>query len=339
MAVDRRTFMRLAAAGLGSAVLPLAGCARPIGQASGATRPPTPDAPLTPAESWFRVSIQGAYEADRQSYRLLVGGVCDRSLTLGDQALRGTLTPRLVPITLACVGNPPGGQLLSSALFRGARVSDLMDAAGVSPRASGALITGLDGFAALQSIEDLRRPESIIAYDMGTSEGDLAPLPVEHGFPARILTPGLYGYMQPKWIDAITFIEQDGYQDVLRASVGHLRGSMQLASGFSRPRGGEIGAGAEEVLGYAFGDGRPIGAVHVRVDGGPWQEAEIVYNKPKDDLPPWLWCLFRFSWKATPGRHELTSRATYVDGETQIAGRAFPDSGGSLASIQVTVKA
>jgi sulfite oxidase len=338
MSIKRRTLLRLVAAGLGSAALPLAACAKKIGQERGVRQLPTPDAPLTPPDAWYEMAIQGAYDADRQSYRLEVGGMCDRALSLGDAALRREFRARATPVTLACVGNGPDGDLLSSALFRGVRIADVIDAAGVAPSVSGALITGLDGFAALQSIHDLRRPESMIAYDMGTSERDLAPLPVEHGFPARIVTPGLYGYVQPKWIDSMTFVDEGGAQDVLRASVGYVRGAMQLASGFTLPRGGEIDAGDCEVLGYAYGDGRPIGAVHLRVDQGPWQEAKIVFNAPGDDEPPYLWCLWRFAWRATPGDHTLTSRATYVDGETQIEGRAFPYSGGSRATIALTVK-
>ncbi|MFT3772132.1 MAG: molybdopterin-dependent oxidoreductase [Minicystis sp.] len=336
MSVRRRTLLRLLAAGLGSAAVPLA-CARPIGQQRGMKQRPTPDAPLTPPPAWYAMAIQGAYAADRASYRLAVGGMCDRALSLGDAALRD-LPVRRAPVTLACVGNGPNGDLFSSALFRGARIADILDAAGVAPSVTGAVITGLDGFAAIQSIEDLRRPESMIAYDMGTSEGDLAALPIEHGFPARILTPGLYGYMQPKWIDGITLVDEGGAQEVLRASVGYIGGKMQLASGFTAPRGGEIAAGDQEVIGWAFGDGRSIGAVDLRVDDGPWERADIVFNTPHDDAPPYLWCLWRFTWRATPGLHTLTSRATYVGGETQIEGRAFPYSGGSLASVSIRVK-
>lgn len=337
MPVDRRTFMRLTTAGLSSALLPLVSCAKQIGQPVGATGYPTPKSPLTPTAAWYQMSIQGAYDADRETYRLKIGGVADRALSLSDSSLRTQFPPAKELITLSCVGNAPNGPLLSSSLFRGARLVDLIDAAGVAPEATGALITGLDGFAAFQSIKDLRRRESMIAYDMGVSEAELAALPIEHGFPARVLTPGLYGYMQPKWIDSITFLDQGGYEEILHRSINYLGGAMQLASGFSKPRGGRVSPGDREVVGYAFGDGRPIGAVHISVDDGPWAPAEIVWNSPTDALPPYLWCLWSFAWKATPGDHTLKSRATYVDGETQKPGREFPYSGGSLSSIKLVV--
>src|SRR5262245_66047741 len=125
MSVKRRTLLRLMAAGLGSAALPLAACARKIGQERGMTQRPTPDAPLTPTQAWYEMAIQGAYEADRRSYRLEVGGMCDRALSLGDGALRGELEARVTPITLACVGNAPDGALVSSSLFRGVRIADV----------------------------------------------------------------------------------------------------------------------------------------------------------------------------------------------------------------------
>jgi DMSO/TMAO reductase YedYZ molybdopterin-dependent catalytic subunit len=339
MSVNRRTLMRLAAAGLSSALFPLAGCVKKLGQPRDARSLPTPDAPFTKPEDFYAMSIQGAYEADRASYRLKVAGVCDRGLSLSDAALRTGFPPRIVRSTLSCVGNRPGGHLLSSAVFRGARLADVIEAASVSEEATGALITGLDGFAALRSIEDLRRREALLVYDMGTSESDLAPLPIDNGFPARVLTPGFYGYTQTKWIDAITFVDEGGYQEVLRRAIPYMRGNMQLSSGFSRPLGGSFAAGEIEVLGYAFGDGRRIRMVEVREDDGPFHPAEIVFNEPGDDLPPYLWSLFRFSYRAAPGRHVLTSRATYEDGHTQLPGRAFPYSGGSLASITLDIAA
>src|SRR5689334_1040837 len=123
MSIQRRTLLKLLAAGLGSAALPLAACARKIGQERGARQLPTPDAPLTPPEAWYEMAIQGAYEVDRRGYRLEVGGMCDRALSLGDADLRRTFTARATPVTLACVGNAPDGELCSSALFRGARLA------------------------------------------------------------------------------------------------------------------------------------------------------------------------------------------------------------------------
>jgi DMSO/TMAO reductase YedYZ molybdopterin-dependent catalytic subunit len=330
--------MRLAAAGLSSALLPLAGCAKQVGQQRPVFAYPTPEDPLTLPKDWYFMAIQGTYAADLEHYRLKVGGVCERALSLSDHALRHELPASKELITLSCVGNRPGGSLLSSSLFKGVRLLDLMEAAGVAEEATGAMITGLDGFVAFQSLEDLRRPESMVAYDMGTSDASLAPLPIDHGFPTRILTPGLYGYMQPKWIDTITFLDQGGYHEVLRRSVNYIEGKMQLSCGVSRPRGGRVSVGDQEVIGFAFGDGRPIAAVDVRVDDGPWEPAELVFNTlEQDTLPPYLWVLWRYIWKASLGQHTLTPRATYADGEVQQDGRVFPYSGGSFAPVTIEV--
>lgn len=337
MSVSRRTFMRLAAAGLQSALVPLAACSKQVGQQRSALVFPSPEEPLTRPSDWYFMAVVGAHEADLASYRLKVGGICGNGLSLSDAALR-ELPAAMELITLSCVGNRPGGGLLSSSLFRGVRMIDLMKVAEVGEEATGAIVMGLDGLISFQSMEDLRRPESMVAYDMGLSEDSLGPLPIEHGFPARILTPGLYGYMQPKWIDSITFVDQSGYHEVARRSLNYLEGKMQLSSGISRPRHGHVGVGMNEVIGYAFGDGRPIAEVHVRVDDGPWEPAEIVFNTlEQDTLPPYLWVLWRYMWDAKPGQRTLTTRATYKDGETQKEGRVFPYSGGSLASVELEV--
>ena len=73
------------------------------------------------------------------------------------------------------------------------------------------------------------------------------------------------------------------------------------------------------------------------VDGGPWQPADVVYNDGQDDMPSYLWALWRFMWDATVGTHTLSCRATYEDGQTQLAGRKFPYSGGSISNIELRV--
>ncbi len=335
---DRRTFMKLLAAGLSSALGALGACARKIGQVAPTTQYPTPEMPLTPPEAWYSVSLTGAYEGDVSRYRLLVGGAVRRAQALNLATLRREFPAYVQPITLACVGNQAGGGLVSSALFRGARLADVLEHAGVSGDVLGAAVTGLEGYLAYRALEDLRRPEVLLAYDMGTDEGNLAPLSVERGFPLRLLTPGFYGYVQPKWLDAITVRDRSAHFEVLRRSVDHFDGRMQLASGFSRPLAGDrLVAGEHDALGFAFGDGRPIGRVELRVDDGAYQPAAIVWNDLTDGLPPHVWSLWRARFRARPGRHRLTCRATYADGETQITGRAFPYSGGSLASIDVDV--
>lgn len=329
--------MRLAAAGLSSALGPLS-CAKQVGQQIGTTHYPTPDEPLTPVAAWYKMSILGAYEADRAKYRLKIGGVADRSLSLSLDDLERDFTLGVEMVTLSCVGNTPGGNLMSAGYFRGVRLRELMERAKVASQATGAFITGLDGFVSYQSIDDLRREESLIALHLGEDLDDFRHLPIENGFPCRILTPGLYGYMQPKWIDSIEFIDQGGYQRVLTKSIPYFEGKIQLASGFSRPLGSQVEAGGYEVLGFAFGDGRMITKVEVSVDGGTWEAARIVYNSEDDDKPGYLWVLWSFDWDASPGEHRLRCRATYADGTTQYDGQRFPYSGGSISEIHVAAR-
>lgn len=332
--VRRRTFLRLAAAGLTSAFA----CTQQLSQQRASGSAPLPGVPYTRNEDWYYVSIVDPYKADLAKYRLKIGGLVDEGLSISIDALRTSFENVIQPITLACVGNPPQGRLVSAGFFRGVRVKDVLARARIGDRAEAAIITGLDGYAALQSIEELLRPETLFAIEMGPSPSELQALTVEHGFPLRIMTPGLYGYMQPKWIDTVTIADHRGYQQVLRGSVEYARGHTQLASAFSRPVEGQtVREGVVKVFGFSFGDGRPIVKAEIRVDGGPWQPAEIVFNKPFDDVPPFVWVLWAFDWNAMPGERLLEARATYEDGETQVEERRFPYSGGSIAAIPITV--
>ena len=284
------------------------------------------------------MSLVDPYRADLARYRFKVSGIVDHPLSISVPDLRARFENVTVPITLACVGNTPEGRLVSSGFFRGVRARDVLAAVGTSDRAEAAIITGLDGYVALQSIDELRRSESIFAFDLGRSESELEPLTIEHGFPLRIMTPGLYGYIQPKWIDSVTIADQRGYQEVLRGAIEYARGHIQLASGFTRPVEGQtVRAGKLRVIGYSYGDGRPITKVELRVDGGPWQPAKIAFNTPFDDVPAWVWVVWLFEWDAVPGEHTLEARATYADGNTQPEGRVFPYSGGSIPIIPITV--
>lgn len=337
MAVSRRTFMRLASAGLSTALVPLWGCAQQVGQARPTSYRPTPAAPLTPRDLWYYMSVQDAIESDLESYRLKLGGKVNRKLKLTIADLQARFPIVEDEITVTCVGNTPGGGLLSAARFRGVRVADVLEEAGVGRHATSVVMKGLDGFVSYQSLEVLQAPEAMLAFEMGVDAGDLRPLPIDHGFPLRILTPGHFGYMMPKWIDSITFVDTPEHE-VLRRSIDYVHGRIKIASGFSNPRPGTIvPSGRVEVLGYAMGDGREIAQVDVRIDDGPWQAAEIVWNDRADGRPPYLWSLWRYEWDAPVGTHELTSRATYADGESQTVGRDFPYSSGSLYTMRVDV--
>lgn len=337
--VSRRTLLRLAAAGLTSAAFPLVGCTGEGDQVRASRHRPSPDSPLTPTPAWYFVALNGAYEADLARWRLHIGGVSRKSRDLSLDQLQRRYEVVRSPITLACVGDTPGGRLHSSSIFEGVRLVDVMEDIGVRSRATGALITSLDGYVMYRSLEEIQRPETLLAFAMGTDDLDMQPLPVDHGFPLRILTPGYYGYVQPKWLSAITFVDDADHISVVSRSVGYAHGRIQLASGFSKPYtdGAYLEAGLHDLHGYAFGDGRTISRVELQIDGGPWRDTELVWNSPDDDLPAGVWAIWYFPWQATEGTHALSLRATYEDGESQIEGRAFPYSGGSRLTWTVEV--
>jgi DMSO/TMAO reductase YedYZ molybdopterin-dependent catalytic subunit len=336
--ISRRTFVRLAAAGLSSAGLQLAGCVEePVTRGTGHL--PTPEAPFTPNSDWYFVALQGAYEVDMANYRLRLGGLVEEPVDLSLQQLRDRFENVVLPITLACTGNSPNGRLFSSSWFRGVRTRDVIESLEIPSRATGAMLGGLDSYFAFRAMEILRDPETILAFEMGTDPEQTERLPIDHGFPLRILTPGTYGWVQPKWLGAISFVDDSHHWEVIRRSDPFADGRMFLASGFSYPANrASLRPGEQPLIGYAFGDGRAIAAIDVSIDRGPWQPATIEWNDTDDELPPSVWALWRFLWDAELGSHELSVRATYEDGDTQRAGRRFPYSGGSLTSILVEVE-
>jgi DMSO/TMAO reductase YedYZ molybdopterin-dependent catalytic subunit len=266
---------------------------------------------------------------DPRSWQLRIHGRVRRSFTLTfDELLRRPMVERY--ITLACVSNEVGGDLISNARWLGTPVRDLLAEAGPLDGADQVVSRSSDGWtcgtptAALMDGRD-----ALLAVGMNG-----VPLPLEHGFPVRMVVPGLYGYVSAcKWI---TELELSRFQDFDAYWVP--RGWSQQApiktqSRIDTPRG-KAPAGTVTVAGVAWAQHRGVGKVEVRVDGGPWQEATLAGTVSADTWRQWYW-----RWAATPGKHTLTVRATDSTGVTQTAQEAPPDPDGATGwhSVQVTV--
>jgi hypothetical protein len=162
------------------------------------------------------------------------------------------------------------------------------------------------------------------------------PLPLDHGFPVRMLTPGLYGYAGScKWISDIeltTFADFDAYWVKRSWSA---RGPVKTASRIDRPAPfAPIKAGTVAVAGVAWAQGRGIAAVEVQIDDGPWQKAELL------PVPStFTWVQWRYAWAAEPGSHTITVRATDGTGAVQPEERVtpFPDGATGWHNIVATV--
>ncbi len=264
------------------------------------------------------------------TWRLRVRGMVDRPFELTyDELVAMPLHEQYV--TIACVSNEVGGGLVGNALWRGVRLKELLDRAGVDP--SGTQIVGrsVDGFTAgfptAWALADER--EALVAVAMNGE-----PLPPDHGFPARLIVPGLYGYVSAtKWLSEIelTTMEFDGYW----VPLGWSKDAPILSqSRIDTPRdGGTPASGTVPVAGVAWAPDRGISAVEVQVDESGWESAEL-----SDPISDATWVQFVYRWQATPGEHTLRVRATDGDGVVQTDERSRPDPDGARGHHTIRVR-
>lgn len=270
---------------------------------------------LTPVDDFFRIDTAlrvPVVDVDR--WRLAVTGMVDRPLELSyDDLLARELIE--VPITIQCVSNEVGGDLVGTASWRGVRLAEVLREAGVQGGAEQLVGESVDGFTAGFPVEAaLDGRDALIAVAM-----DGRPLPPEHGFPVRLIVPGLYGYVSAtKWlrrIELTTLEAADGYW-IPRGWAKEAPIKTQCR--IDTPRGDQ-GAGRVPVAGVAWAPTRGISKVEVQVDEGPWEAARLGPGTNDDRWVQWV-----YDWRPTPGRYRLRARATDGAGDTQTADVAPP---------------
>jgi DMSO/TMAO reductase YedYZ molybdopterin-dependent catalytic subunit len=285
---------------------------------------------ITPNGSFYRVDTAIVLpEVPPSSWHLRIHGMVAREITINfDQLIRRPLTADY--ITLTCVSNPVAGPYVGNALWLGASVASLLREAGVRAGADELLCTSVDGFTSgtpLQTVMDGRDAMLAVAMN-GTA------LPVAHGFPVRMVVPGLYGYVSAcKWI---TDIEVTTYAS--NVAYWAQRGWDQQApikteSRIDVPNGSaQLKPGRTPVAGVAWAQHKGIAAVEVRVDRGPWHEARLAAVPDIDCWRQWVW-----DWDARPGNHVIEARATDATGYTQTALQEPPPPNGASGYPSVAV--
>ncbi len=237
-------------------------------------------------------------------------------------------------VTLACVSNPVGGDLISNAVWTGYRVRDLLATAGIHPDADMVLSTSIDGFTAGTPVEALTDDrDSLLAITMNGQ-----PLPLEHGYPARLVVPGLYGYVSAtKWLVDLELTRFDRAEAYWTRLGWSSRGPIKTESRIDVPRSGQdVPTGPVRFGGVAWAQHRGVRAVEVRIDDGPWQPAQLgaSYN---DDT----WRLWSFDWRAEQsGEHQISVRATDDTGAVQTSQEAdvIPDGASGWHTVSFAVK-
>jgi DMSO/TMAO reductase YedYZ molybdopterin-dependent catalytic subunit len=269
---------------------------------------------ITPNGQFYRVDTAILVpQVDPSNWTLRVHGMVEREVVITfDQLLHRPLIEDY--LTLCCVSNPVGGPYIGNAKWLGASLGSLIRSARPQAGANQLLSTSVDGFTSgtpLSVVLDAGR-DSLIAVAMNG-----AALPTEHGFPARLVVPGLYGYVSAcKWvvdIEVTTFAAAQAYW-VPRgwSQLGPIKTESRIDVPFD---GASVKPGKVPIAGVAWAQHKGIEAVEVRVDNGPWNEATLATVPGIDTWRQWVW-----EWDATAaGTHLIEARATDKTGYTQTS--------------------
>ncbi len=285
---------------------------------------------VTPNKDFYRIDTALRVPlVDPRDWKLKVTGLVDREVELDFAALLAKpLTERY--ITIACVSNEVGGDLIGNARWLGWPVRELLAQAGPKPGADMVLSRSADGWTAgtpLEVLTDAR--DALLAVGMNGE-----PLPLEHGFPVRLVVPGLYGYVSAtKWVTELKvtrFADDVAYWTPRGWSA---RGPIKTSSRIDVPRSGRsVGAGTVDFGGVAWAQHRGIARVEVRVNRGDWKLAELAPAISTD-----TWRQWKLSLPLGPGQYEVQVRAADLAGTVQVEERAPAAPSGATGYHTVTV--
>ena len=286
---------------------------------------------ITPSGDFYRIDTALSFPRIKlSSWKVEIRGMVDKPLTLTyDDLLARPQAERIV--TLCCVSNEVGGEYISNASFQGVMLADLLNEAGVQSGAEQVFSTSLDGWTCGFPVAvALDGRDAMIAVGMNGE-----PLPLEHGFPARLVVPGLYGYVSAtKWLSTIELNRWDDAEGFWVPRGWARDAPIKTQSRIDVPRDGEkVAAGANKIAGIAWAQHRGIDNVEVRIDEGEWQQARLGNDVTDDAWRQWV-----LDWDATPGKYTIQVRATDKNGDTQTADVAPPDPDGATGYHTRTVK-
>jgi DMSO/TMAO reductase YedYZ molybdopterin-dependent catalytic subunit len=342
VSLDRRAFLAAAGAVGGIAAVGVAGgralAGRSVATASGPVNvslppvadplAPPPDAaslavdglsPLfVPNEDFYRIdtAVTGPPRVDLPTWTLRVHGQVRNEVTLDFEQLvdRGLIES---DVTIACVSNEVGGGLVGNARWTGVPLAPLLEEAGVLPGGTQLVGRAVDGFTVGFPTEvAMDGRDAMVAVAMNGE-----PLPVEHGFPARLIIPGLYGYVSAtKWLSDIELTGWDDFDAYWVPRGWSKEGPIKTQSRIDTPtRSSSLAPGETVVAGVAWAPTRGISRVEVRVDDGDWVEARLA-----EALNDTTWVQWQLPVTLDSGGHTLAVRATDGDGTTQ-SGEPVPE--------------
>ena len=288
---------------------------------------------ITPNADFYRIDTALSFpRISLSKWNVHITGMVDTPLRLNyDDLLARPQVERIV--TLTCVSNEVGGEYISNAVWQGVLLADLLEEAGVQTGAEQVFSTSLDGWTSgFPVAAALDGRDAMIALGMNGEA-----LPLEHGFPARLVVPGLYGYVSAtKWLKTIELTTWDAAEGFWVPRGWAREAPIKTQSRIDVPRDGQkIVAGPTKIAGIAWAQHRGVERVEVRIDDGPWQQARLGADVSDDAWREWV-----LDWDAKPGKHAIQVRATDKDSNTQSSDVAPPDPDGATGyhtrSLKVT---
>jgi DMSO/TMAO reductase YedYZ molybdopterin-dependent catalytic subunit len=279
---------------------------------------------FTPVDSHYRIDINTMPPLIKESdWRLRVSGLVDVPSEMTLAQLRDGFQPMNQFVTLACISNPVGGSLIGTQRWTGVSLQELIKHWKVKDNATHLKLHAADGFYETVAIDQIKSdPRIMLAYAW-----DGLPLTPEHGFPLRIYIPDLYGMKQPKWIVSIEAMDHDvpGYW-VERGwdKTARMKATSVIDTIATNQRLQHSGQTLIPVGGIAHAGDRGISAVEVKIDDGPWQQAQL-----RTPISQTTWVVWRYDWPFSPGHHVFKVRCVDGHGSQQIESVAPPDPSGA----------
>jgi len=286
---------------------------------------------ITPNDEFYRIDTALSFPSvDLDTWEVSFTGLVDSPFSLTyDELVALPMVERY--ITICCVSNSVGGDLIGNAKWLGVPLRDLVERAGVQPEGTQLIGRSVDRFTVgfpTEAVFDGR--EALLAIGMNGE-----PLPVKHGFPARLVVSGLYGYVSAtKWLSEVEFARWEDFDAYWIPRGWAKEAPIKTQSRIDTPRPGTLDAGTTAIAGVAWAQNRGIDMVEVQVDGGPWMEAIL-----PEELAIDTWRQWHVEYDFTPGPHTIAVRATDRTGYTQTSEIVPPRPDGATGyhTVQVVV--
>jgi DMSO/TMAO reductase YedYZ molybdopterin-dependent catalytic subunit len=284
----------------------------------------------TPNSSFYRVDTALVVpQISPQSWQLRIHGMVDKPMTLTfDDLMKKPMIDH--DVTLTCVSESVGGSYIGNARWQGTLLADILKKVGIQKGAEQIVMRDVNGMnlgVATEPVMDGRT--SLLAIGMNGK-----PLPQEHGFPVRVVVPGLYGYVSAcKWVVDMEFTTFAAFNAYWKVRGWSQQAPIKTESRIDTPRGGNVPGGKVMIAGVAWAQHRGVEAVEVGIDG-TWHQAKLAAQDTIDTWRQWF-----YPWQATAGKHTLQVRATDKAGHTQTTTVQKPQPNGATGyhTIHVNV--